>query len=414
MKGFLILSIFLFFSLAFIISFSSAAINCADNQIIMRLSGDTNAHGSASDASYPSVICYSTLFGKIYGGANPQVCTAQNKNLVVALSGATNAHAATTINGPYTTPICYGDLSCVVKQGACLNTETEVLSLAGTTNSHLENATKDSPFYTTRICCVSPFVGGAVCGDNKIGANEQCDFDNNGDKNLNGQTCQSLGLGFTGGSLSCFSKGSPNQCTFDKSGCTGIGGVDVCGNGEKTGSEECDDGDLDNNDGCSSTCKIEQRSCAFYNSTYFTTPESACNADKDGNKWYKQDSAYGPSCSNPNVKCECAWSTAEEPDKCVFRKTSPPTDDQGGGACTNSCDSTSVNGACIDSYLTVKINSVYSGSCTPADPACKSQERTLLCGSPTIKLDFFGNVQIIITIIALAFVYAIIIIKKKK
>ena len=38
----------------------------------------------------------------------------------------------------------------------------------------------------------------------------------------------------------------------------------VCGNGKRTGNEECDDGNLVDNDGCSSTCKIERASPADY------------------------------------------------------------------------------------------------------------------------------------------------------
>jgi cysteine-rich repeat protein len=31
----------------------------------------------------------------------------------------------------------------------------------------------------------------------------------------------------------------------------------VCGDGDREGSEQCDDGNLVNNDGCSSNCRIE-------------------------------------------------------------------------------------------------------------------------------------------------------------
>ena len=35
------------------------------------------------------------------------------------------------------------------------------------------------------------------------------------------------------------------------------GSTDVCGNGRRTGSEGCDDGNTANNDGCGSTCTVE-------------------------------------------------------------------------------------------------------------------------------------------------------------
>ncbi|MEM4719527.1 MAG: hypothetical protein QXG18_01525 [Candidatus Pacearchaeota archaeon] len=52
------------------------------------------------------------------------------------------------------------------------------------------------------------------CGDGIVNLNEECDTEN-----LNGQTCASIGRGFSGGILGC------NQnCLFDTSSCTGGGG----------------------------------------------------------------------------------------------------------------------------------------------------------------------------------------------
>lgn len=58
-------------------------------------------------------------------------------------------------------------------------------------------------------------VNPPFCGDGNVDPGEQCDSGN-----LNGQTCTSLGLGYTGGTLSCIPPGSPGQCTFDTSACT--------------------------------------------------------------------------------------------------------------------------------------------------------------------------------------------------
>ena len=85
------------------------------------------------------------------------------------------------------------------------------------------------------------------CGDGNIDVNlaEQCDG-----TNLNEETC--LSKGFGGGALSCFPSSQSNRCTFDTSACTTI-----CGNGVREGSEQCDDGNTANGDGCSSTCTTE-------------------------------------------------------------------------------------------------------------------------------------------------------------
>jgi len=47
-----------------------------------------------------------------------------------------------------------------------------------------------------------------------------------------------------------------NRDNFD--GCTNSCMNNICGDGFKAKMEECDDGNLNNNDGCSSTCKIER------------------------------------------------------------------------------------------------------------------------------------------------------------
>lgn len=68
-----------------------------------------------------------------------------------------------------------------------------------------------------------------VCGDGVVEGSEQCDGND-----LNGQTCQSLGLGF--GTLAC-----NVDCTFNVSGC---GGQATCGNGIREFPESCDGNDM--------------------------------------------------------------------------------------------------------------------------------------------------------------------------
>ncbi len=64
---------------------------------------------------------------------------------------------------------------------------------------------------------------------------------------MGGATCQSEG--FDSGSLSC-----NGDCSgFETSDCYNY----VCGDGVVEGSEQCDDGNLVNGDGCSSSCVVE-------------------------------------------------------------------------------------------------------------------------------------------------------------
>jgi cysteine-rich repeat protein len=82
-----------------------------------------------------------------------------------------------------------------------------------------------------------------LCGNNNIDPTEECD----GNSNLNSESCSSLGLG--SGTLLC-----SGTCQFDTSSCNPLA---VCGNGIKEPPEQCDDGNTNNNDECSSTCKLE-------------------------------------------------------------------------------------------------------------------------------------------------------------
>jgi cysteine-rich repeat protein len=103
------------------------------------------------------------------------------------------------------------------------------------------------------------------CGDNLATGTESCDG-----TDLNEQDCGDFG--FTSGTLACFpnSAGPSVRCTYDISGCTPL-----CGNGILEGSEDCDDDDRSNGDGCSSTCVTEDDwTCTG------TTP-SVCTCDND-------------------------------------------------------------------------------------------------------------------------------------
>ena len=80
------------------------------------------------------------------------------------------------------------------------------------------------------------------CGDNIINGNEVCDG-----TNLNSKTCQYFGY-INPNTLTC----NPNCLGFNTAGCHA-----VCGNGNSEPGEGCDDGNLVNGDGCSSTCQSE-------------------------------------------------------------------------------------------------------------------------------------------------------------
>ncbi len=98
------------------------------------------------------------------------------------------------------------------------------------------------------------------CGDGTVqSTDEQCD-----DADFNGDTCEAHGYEF-GGTLQC-----NDDCTLDFSLCEGNA---VCGDGEITRPEDCEEGDLDGEDcfslgyyggvlSCGENCRFDLASCA--------------------------------------------------------------------------------------------------------------------------------------------------------
>ncbi len=131
------------------------------DDVILRLSSQTNAHGEAfsTTGTYPVDICYSQIFGTSYVGTNPHSCSLNNANKVLKLSALSNAHSEIPDASvpTYTTYVCYGDLVChsVAGNVNCPNGEQEVVSLSGQTNAHIEKG--NSNIYTAtsnyKICC---------------------------------------------------------------------------------------------------------------------------------------------------------------------------------------------------------------------------------------------------------------------
>lgn len=108
-----------------------------------------DGHGEVWNGAgnYAYEVCYDTLFGT--QGNGDRTC---NGNVVLRLSGDTNAHAE--IPSGQTSgyqDICYGNLNCVERDNSCSQGEVEVVRLSDNTNAHIEKAGESN--FNTAICC---------------------------------------------------------------------------------------------------------------------------------------------------------------------------------------------------------------------------------------------------------------------
>ena len=192
---------------------------CSSNsQGIIRLSDITNAHGQSfvgltTSNIYSFEICYDEIFGGSYLppiGQNEQDCIDEDgdgsyENVVLRLSDVDNAHA----EGPEKSTagyqnICYGDLSCILRSSSTGCLTDEKEISRLSDETNAHLAIGAVGNYDFSVCC-KVSAEGAVCGDGTV---------------------------------------------------------------QSSAGEQCDDGNLINGDGCSSTCKNEEsKKIGMFNST---------------------------------------------------------------------------------------------------------------------------------------------------
>ena len=115
----------------------------------------------------------------------------------------------------------------------------------------------------------------AKCGNNAVDSGEQCDG-----AQLNGKTCQTLGIGYAGGVLRC-----GRDCRFDRSSCTLPAPQPTCGNMVAEPSEQCDGSQLKGQTcqslglgytagalACTDSCTFDVRGCTLPPSIPEATP----------------------------------------------------------------------------------------------------------------------------------------------
>jgi len=195
-KALILIGIFVVISSVFVISQQDSTIelNCDPEQVILRLSDATNAHGALyNNLDYPIEICYNDIFGVDYFDPRKaigieHVCDGSNS--VINLSRKIDGHADITSEGSYSINICYGDLRCRASLGEPNEDERLIVSLSSNVNAHL--ASDDS--YDVKIYCSSELLIPSVCGNDIPERGEMCDDGNLIDGDGCDSVCQLEGL----------------------------------------------------------------------------------------------------------------------------------------------------------------------------------------------------------------------------
>jgi len=372
-RGIYFLIISLIFIFILLTNIVSSACTGGVNQLIMRISSTTNAHGEIySGTAYTQEICYDDIFVTPYDIINdptPHTCETGNTNKILGLSANTNAHAQEPSLDTYDTDICYGNLGCnVVTSGDCdiANGYKCVITLSSSTNAHLAKCGIVGSSYDNKICCKP----GAVtpppenCGNDELNDGEDCD----GTK-FRITKCEDLDMGLTG-SLGCTS-----TCLYDASAC-----VQSCSG--YTSDETC-------------------------NEDFFSASEFDVGT-KTGNNAFCDGGECGGGTGSVSVTCKCVWIDANG---CVAEWTRTDScSSENDGTCTyfggdtiDNCDTTG--------KYSISWTATWDGN-LPTDLQCVEGSRDFAC--PTIaELPFFTTISIITSLFLISAIYFIKIFSKK-
>lgn len=179
------------------------------------------------------------LINLIGNGSATGSCTSDQ--ILLKLSDIGNAHGEVWDSTNYGNEICYDALFGVPGNGdrTCTGTGTNrILRLSDVTNAHAEAPYLQNPQFAVDVC-----YGTLGC----FAQNTACDT-------LNGEVEVARLSNYGNAHLALAGPGPYSVRLCCKIGGTGGG---TCGNGALETGEQCDDGNLINGDGCSSTCQNE-------------------------------------------------------------------------------------------------------------------------------------------------------------
>lgn len=350
------------------------------------------------------------LISCVRGGSIPDYTCPDNQR-IFRIAAQQNAHVEPWNGAAYSVEICFDDFF----QGSYLganphnsNGNNYVLNLSSLTNAHVQVPLGIPVYYGDLACQVRT----SCDGFGGAGGHESIAL-----VTLSSQTNAHVSINSYPWKLCCY---SPSIQTYPPE----------CGNGRIEGSETCDDGNTDDDDGCSSVCETElppdQLFCETYSSheVYFsvgsgssTRVVATCaeygsipNPSGGYSGDFRQDAceydcvrvgdnAYANGVTATPVQAiGCAWTAGE----CVFNYQSLigpicQVQEIDSGECLAGDTTRSVN---------IRVTSVPPGAAT-CDEGCGGQTectREVPCGQ-VLELPFFSHWQLLATVAGVFVIY---------
>ncbi|MDP3917443.1 MAG: hypothetical protein Q8Q42_04125 [Nanoarchaeota archaeon] len=402
---------------------------CADNQIILRLSSPTNAHGEVWNGAggYTTEICYDRIFGAPAVNTD-RTCQSLNTNKVVGLSASTNAHAEDPSLSNYPINVCYGDLSCTARTGSCVGNESLVVSLSANTNAHLSNSSS----YPVSICCTAAAPPISCTLNSASWDVTETVEGQNVDLEVITTNCQGLAMSFDVKERDGFGGSDDNVATNPVNVNVALDGTAVTNwtaEWQAEGWPESDPPEYYFTATLVSTGEnIQSSNELLVYQTIPELPEGIVICSDYGNQQACNDDLYqvadnsvpaSVDCSDPNVDCSCSWNTGTM--SCDASWTQQNSSGSDIGTCyyvessTDTCED--------DGYLTVDLIAtwIWDSSCDsacqtqnqPLAASCQSSQEVFQCPAQ-IPLPFFTFYNLLAALVLIAIVYWAISMRKRK
>ncbi|MEK7147688.1 MAG: hypothetical protein AAB758_00145, partial [Patescibacteria group bacterium] len=390
----------------------------------------TNAHGEFPHVNYPDVVC--CTFN------TPNSCTGENE--IVRLSDSTNAHAEDPELTPhnYNTPACYqGLVSCQLTTSQCdSNSEIEMLTLSSPINAHIGSIGASAGAYGNRVCCSitqdatngsgeTPTAPGVYWVSSYSGAEITQWNVYTGISEVN---MSLTGLGLTQGTQVTFEIYENDPLVDDniRTGANAITGT-ANANGDVMTSWTITQDDLDKTLDdytqfyfiATGTGVNEQSdylelivqgelTCTGIAACLNYQEEGICQADLCGVA--NASVPEGIDCTNPSISCFCTWDSSDIEGVCGSQWNL--LDEQGN--ILGSCEYTQDAGGddCSDGFLSYSWTASWNGGGESAENNCVNGQKTAECPAQ-IALPFFNGYNLLITILVIASIYAVLILRDK-